>query len=382
MTSRVVTPRPATSPALPDWRRVLAVVAHPDDESFGLGAVLHAFAAQGADVAILCLTHGESSAHGGTSDLGTIRSEELQSAARALGATRATLLHHPDGALSVVRRHLLADDVIDEIGVTRPDGLVVFDSSGVTGHPDHAAATSATLLAAAVLELPVLAWTLPQSLAAQLNEELGTSFSGTSPEGIQLEVVVHRDRQLAACREHRTQAVPSSPLWRRLEMQGDIERLRWLRRPTTVSAAVPPVPRALPANEKIAQTRHLGHDRFEVLIRGHTINVDQPAALGGDDTAPTPTELFVASLAACVAFYARRYLARHGLPTDGFGVEVEYELGEHPSRVAAADIRIHLPSDFPEDRREPLLAVAAHCTVHNTLTQLADVSMSLAPPVS
>src|SRR5512146_1948099 len=47
--------------SLPSWRSVLAVCAHPDDESFGLGAVLDAFGAQGTRLAVLCLTHGESS---------------------------------------------------------------------------------------------------------------------------------------------------------------------------------------------------------------------------------------------------------------------------------------------------------------------------------
>jgi hypothetical protein len=46
---------------LPRWDRVLAVVAHPDDESFGLGAVLAAVVGEGAEVGVLCLTHGEAS---------------------------------------------------------------------------------------------------------------------------------------------------------------------------------------------------------------------------------------------------------------------------------------------------------------------------------
>ena len=58
--------------------------------------------------------------------------------------------------------------------------------------------------------------------------------------------------------------------------------------------------------------RHLGGDRFAVSVRGHELLVDQPVDAGGEDTAPTPTELLVAALACCVAFYARRYLRRHG----------------------------------------------------------------------
>jgi len=46
---------------LPTWTSLLAVVAHPDDESFGLGAILDGFVVGGARVEVLCLTHGEAS---------------------------------------------------------------------------------------------------------------------------------------------------------------------------------------------------------------------------------------------------------------------------------------------------------------------------------
>lgn len=123
---------------------------------------------------------------------------------------------------------------------------------------------------------------------------------------------------------------------------------------------------------------HQGGDRFGIAVRGHTLTVDQPADAGGEDSAPTPTELLVASLASCVAFYARRYLARHGLPTHGLGVDAGFEMGAHPARVSAVDVRLHLPDGVPESRRGPLLAVARHCTVHNTLEHAPDVVIELA----
>ena len=125
---------------------------------------------------------------------------------------------------------------------------------------------------------------------------------------------------------------------------------------------------------------HLTGDEFTIGVRGHRLTVDQPVAAGGRDTAPTPTELFVAGLASCVAFYARRYLARHDLPTEGLAVDAVYEMGSRPARVSAVDLRLHLPPGVPESRREPLLAVASHCTVHNTLTTEPDVVVRLAEP--
>jgi putative redox protein len=124
----------------------------------------------------------------------------------------------------------------------------------------------------------------------------------------------------------------------------------------------------------------LDGEAYEVTIRGHRFVVDQPVDAGGDDKAPTPTELFVASLTACVAFYAGRYLTRHGLTRDGLAVWAEYEMAtDRPARVAAVRILVSTPDGLPETRRAGLLAVASHCTVHNTLEQPPPVSIQLGP---
>ena len=105
--------------------------------------------------------------------------------------------------------------------------------------------------------------------------------------------------------------------------------------------------------------------------------MDQPVKDGGQDTAPTPIELFIASLASCVAFYARRYLARHDLPTDGLAVEATFDMGAKPARVAGIDVRLIVPEGIPVERLDALLAVATHCTVHNTLACEPEVSITL-----
>ena len=125
------------------------------------------------------------------------------------------------------------------------------------------------------------------------------------------------------------------------------------------------------------QVTHVSDDRFTIGIRDHVIAIDPPVQDGGADTAPTPTELFVAGLAGCVAFYARRFLARHGLPEEGLEVSADFEMGSKPARVTRIDLRIALDADLPEDKRKALVAVASHCTVHNTLVQAPDVTVTL-----
>ena len=164
--------------ALPAWRRVLAVVAHPDDESFALGALLDRFVGTGAEVSVLCLTRGEASTLGADADdLAAVRDAELRAAAAALGLGRTRLLAHPDGGLSAPGlAERLTADVARELETLAPDGLVVFDPrAGVTGHPDHEAASLAALAAAAAAGLPVLGWALPASVAGALNEEYGAN---------------------------------------------------------------------------------------------------------------------------------------------------------------------------------------------------------------
>lgn len=213
---------------LPAWRSVLAVVAHPDDESFGLGAVLDAFQRAGTRTTVLCFTRGEASTLGrAATDLAGIRGREFAAAARSLGITDTVLLDFPDGNLGDVCRSRLAGEVIDAARM-RVDGLLVFDLTGVTGHPDHAAATDAALLAATGLNLPVLGWTLPAAVAEVLNREFDAGFTGHRATDIDIELTVDRVAQTVACTAHDSQAIPTSVLWRRLELLGDREYLRWL----------------------------------------------------------------------------------------------------------------------------------------------------------
>jgi LmbE family N-acetylglucosaminyl deacetylase len=215
---------------LPSWGSVLAVVAHPDDESFGLGALLAAFADRGARISVLCLTRGESSTLPATgADLMQVRAAELAAAADVLGLHDVTMLDFPDGALAAVGAQELDAAVTAAAEAVAADGLIGFDPTGVTGHPDHAAATSAALRAADALDLPVLGWTLPQEIATRLQDELGGRFDGHPPGEIDLVLEVDRKRQLTAINCHASQAVPGSVLWRRLQLLADREYLRWLR---------------------------------------------------------------------------------------------------------------------------------------------------------
>ena len=120
--------------------------------------------------------------------------------------------------------------------------------------------------------------------------------------------------------------------------------------------------------------RHVEGDRFRLGIRGHDVVVDQPVPDGGTDAGPTPTELFVGGLASCVAFYAGRFLERHHIEREGLSVTCDWEMAdERPNRVGSIEIRIELPSAFPQEDHARLMAVVEHCTVHNSMVRMPEV---------
>jgi LmbE family N-acetylglucosaminyl deacetylase len=217
---------------LPDARSVLAVCAHPDDESFGLGAALATFDESGTSTSVVCFTHGEASTLGAdTPELGRVRAGELAVAANELGVGDVELLHYHDGRLTEEPLGELTARIHQAVERSGADILLVFDEGGITGHPDHCRATEAALAAARELELPVLAWTLPERVANALNVEFGAEFIGRSGSELDYLVSVDRTRQRRAINQHVSQATDNPVLRRRLELQGDQEAFRWLLAP-------------------------------------------------------------------------------------------------------------------------------------------------------
>jgi putative redox protein len=117
---------------------------------------------------------------------------------------------------------------------------------------------------------------------------------------------------------------------------------------------------------------------FEISIRGHRLVVDQPTTHGGDDQGPTPTELFVASLAACSAHYAQTYLARHGVSAGGVSVDSSFAWDAGGTRVERISLLLRLPAEVGEERRAAALRAASRCAVHMSLEHPPEVVLELA----
>lgn len=122
---------------------------------------------------------------------------------------------------------------------------------------------------------------------------------------------------------------------------------------------------------------HLGGDAFDVHTRGHTFCTDQPSP-GRVEIGPTPTEVFVAGLAACAGYYAEHFLRRHNLPHQGLRVECDWALrAAAPSRITRVRMRVVPPEPLPQPWRDGLIAAVRECTVHNSLRQPPDIAVEV-----
>jgi N-acetyl-1-D-myo-inositol-2-amino-2-deoxy-alpha-D-glucopyranoside deacetylase len=131
---------PDNAKAALDGRSILAVFAHPDDESLACGGTLARLADAGARVVLLCASRGErGSIHGPMADnaLAIERAREIVEAARVLGLSSVVLLDHPDGDLRWARIAMLHADIVFAVRRFRPDVVITFGGDGLYWHADH-----------------------------------------------------------------------------------------------------------------------------------------------------------------------------------------------------------------------------------------------------
>jgi len=212
-----------TSPVPNQLFSLLAVFAHPDDETFRCGGTLALLARRGVRVWVLCATRGEA----GVADMdpqqaGQIRQAELQCACRALGIQPPRFLSYQDGTLSQVDDAEAVAQIAAVARELRPHVLLTWPPDGLSGHPDHICVSRWTAQAfqqatgweaespAALYHLAV-----PQSVA----QALGLAQLHAVPDDqitLAVDVTVVWEQKMAAICCHRTQA-GSTPILRASE---------------------------------------------------------------------------------------------------------------------------------------------------------------------
>ncbi len=105
----------------------------------------------------------------------------------------------------------------------------------------------------------------------------------------------------------------------------------------------------------------------EANYKGFTVRCDQPEAAGGQNTAPSPFDLFLVALGNCAGYFALRFCQQRELSTHGLRLTMETQRDPEGHRLARVRIVIHLPEEFPEKYRAAIIRAADQCTVKRTL---------------
>ncbi len=217
-------------------RTILAVFAHPDDESLACGGTLARLADAGARVVVICASRGERGSLSDRAlvadgDLAGARARELREAAGILGVSEVLLLQHPDGDLRWANVPEFHAEIVSAIERLRPDGVITFAEDGLYWHLDHIGVHERTYTAVKSLgdaAPPLYYVTIQQGVMREImNAAIANGLKPhTNPFDIEPDafgdhakpptftIDVHEwvPRKLAALRCHRTQIGPDHPL--------------------------------------------------------------------------------------------------------------------------------------------------------------------------
>jgi putative redox protein len=110
-----------------------------------------------------------------------------------------------------------------------------------------------------------------------------------------------------------------------------------------------------------------GNKRVHARYKGFVIETDQPSTGGGDESAPAPFDLFLASIGTCAGIYVLSFLEQRGLPTEGAGIVLRQERDPETKLVSKIVLEIKVPPAFPEKYRDAVIRAAEQCAVRRHL---------------
>jgi len=119
-----------------------------------------------------------------------------------------------------------------------------------------------------------------------------------------------------------------------------------------------------------------GDKKVIAEIRGFTIATDQPVADNGQNTAPSPFELFLASLGTCTGYFVASFCQARSIPTDNIAMTQTVVRNDATHRVEEITIDIELPRDFPEKYKDAVVRAAESCSVKKLLAAPPEIRVA------
>lgn len=102
-------------------------------------------------------------------------------------------------------------------------------------------------------------------------------------------------------------------------------------------------------------------------INGHTLKTDQPLNSGGQNSAPSPFELFLAAIGTCAGIYVKSFCDQRNIPSEHIKIIQSTEYDKQTGLPTNIKIDIQLPADFPDKYRDAVINVAELCKVKKSI---------------
>lgn len=112
-----------------------------------------------------------------------------------------------------------------------------------------------------------------------------------------------------------------------------------------------------------------GGARVDAHFGPYTVMTDQPPSGGGQGEAPSPFDLFLASIGTCAGIYVLGFCRQRGLPTEGIRIQQQVKRDFQNGMVNQVDLEIQVPPEFPEKYRDSLIRSAQLCAVKKHIEQ-------------
>jgi len=110
-----------------------------------------------------------------------------------------------------------------------------------------------------------------------------------------------------------------------------------------------------------------GNMKVDANIRGFTVSTDQPTNQEGDNSAPTPLEIFFASVGTCAGVNVADFCIEREIPYKDIDIRMVIDRDDKTHAVKKINLNIRIPSDFPEKYKPALLKVVDACAVKKTI---------------
>lgn len=112
-----------------------------------------------------------------------------------------------------------------------------------------------------------------------------------------------------------------------------------------------------------------GGRKVDAEFNGFTVHTDQRVSDGGDGSAPTPFETFLASLGTCAGIYIKGFCESRNLPTDGIQIEQKLVFDPIKQRIGKIQLEIQVPESFPQQYHSALIKSANLCAVKKMMEE-------------